>query len=102
VAIDIRHVTLYTWFLIRTFADRHTKELYDTGKSKRFPSAIWKRALRKLEYLDLTMGVDDLRVPPSNRLHKFENDRKDQHSISANNQWRIAFGLWTVTLMTLR
>ena len=77
--------------MIRTFADRHTKELYETGKSRRFPSEIWERALRRLEYLDLATRVDDLKVPPSNRLHKLERERKGQRSISVNDQWRICF-----------
>ncbi|MGE3151027.1 MAG: type II toxin-antitoxin system RelE/ParE family toxin [Nitrospiraceae bacterium] len=77
--------------MIRTFADRHTQELYETGKSKRFPSEIWQRAVRRLEYLDLVTRVDDLKVPPSNRLHKLERERKGQYSISVNEQWRICF-----------
>jgi toxin HigB-1 len=77
--------------MIRTFADRHTAELYETGKSKRFPPEIWKRALRKLEYVDLATCLGDLKVPPSNRLHELERDRKGQSSISVNDQWRICF-----------
>ena len=77
--------------MIKTFADRHTKELYETGKSKRLPPAIWKRASRKLEYLDLATGLDDLKVPPSNRFHELERDRKGQFPISVNDQWRICF-----------
>ncbi len=75
--------------MIRTFADRHTKELYDTGKSKRFPPDIWKRALRKLEYIDLAACLNDLKVPHGNRLHELERERKGQFSISVNDQWRI-------------
>ena len=77
--------------MIKTFADRHTQELYETGKSKRFPPDIWRRALRKLEYIDLATGMDDLRIPPSNRLHGLDRDRKGQLSISVNDQWRICF-----------
>ncbi len=77
--------------MIITFADRHTKELYETGKSRRLPSEIRKRALRKLEYLDLATGLDDLKVPPSNRFHELERDRRGQFSISVNEQWRICF-----------
>ena len=77
--------------MIRTFADRRTPELYATGKSKRFPSDIAKRAARKLEYLDLAVQLDDLKAPPGNRLHALGGDRKGQHSISANDQWRICF-----------
>lgn len=62
-----------------------------TGKSKRFPSEILKRALRRLEYLDLATRLEDLKVPSSNRLHKLDRDRKGQHSISVNDQWRICF-----------
>lgn len=77
--------------MIKTFADRHTKELYDKGKSKRFPSEVWERAVRKLEYLDLATSVNDLRIPPSNRLHRLDRDRVGQYAISVNDQWRICF-----------
>ena len=89
--LDKCHVTIYIYVMIKTFADRHTKELYEMGKSKRLPPAIWKRALRKLEYLDLATTLDDLRVPVSNRLHELERERKGQLSISINDQWRICF-----------
>lgn len=77
--------------VVKTFADRHTEELYETGKSKRFPSEIWKRAVRRLEYIDLATRVSDLKVPPSNRLHELRGDREGQYSVSVNNQWRICF-----------
>ena len=77
--------------MIKTFADKRTKELYETGKSKRFPPDMWERALRKLEYLDLAMSVSDLKVPPSNRLHRLERERAGHYSISVNDQWRICF-----------
>jgi proteic killer suppression protein len=77
--------------MVKTFADRHTQELYSTGKSRRFPPDITRRAMRKLEYIDLASGLDDLKVPPSNRLHELERDRKGQFSISVNDQWRICF-----------
>ena len=77
--------------MIKTFADKRTKQLYESGRSKQFPAGIWERALRKLEYLDLATSVTDLKVPPSNRLHKLERDRAGQYSISVNDQWRICF-----------
>jgi toxin HigB-1 len=77
--------------VIKTFADKRTQELYESGKSKRFPPRVWERALRKLEYLDLATSVNDLKVPPSNRLHKLERDRAGQYSISVHDQWRICF-----------
>ena len=77
--------------MIKTFADRRTRELYETGKAKRFPPDVAKRSARKLEYVDLATTLDDLRSPPGNRLHALEGDRKGQHSISINDQWRICF-----------
>lgn len=77
--------------MIKTFADRRTQELYATGKAKRFPPDIAKRASRKLEYVDLAARLEDLKNPPGNRLHSLEGDRKGQYSISVNDQWRICF-----------
>jgi len=77
--------------MIKTFANRHTQELYVTGVSRRLPSDIAKRAARKLEYVNAATRLDDLKVPPGNRLHALERDREGQHSISVNDQWRICF-----------
>jgi proteic killer suppression protein len=85
------HASRYTSGVIKTFADKRTKELYESGKSKRFPPEIWERAVRKLEYLDLATSMNDLKVPPSNRLHQLERDRAGQYSISVNDQWRVCF-----------
>lgn len=75
--------------MIKTFADRVTRDLYATRKSKRLPPDIAKRATRKLEFVDLAMRLEDLKVPPGNRLHALGADRKGQYSISVNDQWRI-------------
>jgi proteic killer suppression protein len=85
------HASRYTSGVIKTFADKRTKELYESGKSKRFPPEIWERAVRKLEYHDLATSMNDLKVPPSNRLHPLERDRAGQYSISVNDQWRVCF-----------
>ena len=77
--------------VIKTFTDRRTQELYATGKAKRFLSDVAKRAAGKLEYLDLATSLEDLKVPPGNRLHSLTGDRKGQYSISVNDQWRICF-----------
>jgi proteic killer suppression protein len=77
--------------VIKTFADRHTQELFSTGRSRRFPLDIAKRAMRKLEYIDVATSLDDLKVPPGNRLHELSRDRKGQYSIAVNDQWRICF-----------
>jgi|SRR5690625_6885702 len=81
----------YDRVMIKTFADRYTQQLYLTGESRRFPPDIIRRAIRRLEYIDLAVGLEDLRVPPSNRLHKLEGDRQGQYSISVNAKWRICF-----------
>jgi len=77
--------------VIRSFKDRHTEQLYMTGKSKRLPGDILQRARRRLEYIDLATCLDDLKVPPSNRLHALTRNRTGQHSIAVNDQWRICF-----------
>ena len=76
--MDTRRVTDCTWLMIKTFAHRLTQDLYATGKAKRFPADVAKRAARKLEYVDLATRLDDLKVPPGNRLHALEGDRKGQ------------------------
>jgi proteic killer suppression protein len=77
--------------MIKTFADKRAQDLYVTGRAKRFPPDVAKRAARKLEYIDLAACLEDLKVPRGNRLHELERDRKGQHSISVNDQWRICF-----------
>ncbi len=77
--------------MIKTFADRQAQELFATGRSKRLPPDIVRRARRKLEYIDLATWLDDLRVPPGNRLHHLGGARKGQHAIAVNDQWRICF-----------
>lgn len=77
--------------MIKTFADKRTMDLYLTGRAKRFPPDVASRAARKLEYVDLATRIDDLKVPPGNRLHRLEGDRKGHYSISINDQWRICF-----------
>lgn len=84
-------MTGYSWSVIKSFADRHTQELFATGRSRRLPPDILRRARRKVEYVDLAVSLEDLRVPPGNRLHKLEGDREGQHAISINDQWRICF-----------
>jgi proteic killer suppression protein len=89
--LDTCHVTRYKGSMIKTFFDKHTKDLYETGKSKKFPPDLLRRAIRRLEYIDLAAGVDDLKVPPSNRLHPLKGGREGQYAISINDQWRICF-----------
>jgi proteic killer suppression protein len=85
------HVIVYSRFMIKTFADKETQKLFVTGKSKRLPSDLLRRAIRRLEFIHFANDINDLLVPPSNRLHALKGDRKGQHSISINDQWRICF-----------
>jgi proteic killer suppression protein len=62
-----------------------------TGKSKRLHPDLLRRAVRRLEYIDLATSLDDLKVPPSNRLHALKGRREGEYSISINDQWRICF-----------
>jgi len=77
--------------VIKTFTDLQTEQLFVTGECRRLPPETARRARRKLEYIDLATNLDDLRVPPGNRLHKLVGDRAGQYSIAVNDQWRICF-----------
>ena len=77
--------------MIKTFSDHRTRDLYVTGKAAKFPPDITRRAVRKLEYIDLAIKLDDLKTPPGNRLHALSAERKGQHAIAINDQWRICF-----------
>lgn len=77
--------------MIKTFADKASRELFTTGASKRIPPDVAKRAARKREYVDLATSLDDLKVPPGNRLHALKGDRKSQYAIAVNDQWRVCF-----------
>jgi proteic killer suppression protein len=77
--------------MIKSFADKETQKLFMTGKSKRLSSELIRRAIRRLEYIHHAVTLGDLKVPPSNLLHALTGDRKGQHSISINKQWRICF-----------
>lgn len=78
-------------WVIRDFANQETESLFHRGVVKRIPRPVRRRALRKLLMLDAAESLDDLRVPPGNRLEKLRGDREGQYSIRINNQWRICF-----------
>ena len=78
--------------MIKTFADKGTEEFWNTGKSQGMPPAnLRKVAKRKLALLDAATSLNDLRVPPGNRLEELEKDRRGQHSIAVNDQYRVCF-----------
>lgn len=77
--------------MIRSFVDRRTAELAERRAPKGFPRDLVDRAFRKLRQVDAAVRLDDLRVPPGNRLEALSGTRKGQHSIRINDQWRICF-----------
>ena len=77
--------------MIENFAHTETERLFLTGKSRRLPPDILRRAVMRLTQLHAAMTVDDLRMPPSNRLEALSGDRAGQWSIRINGQWRVCF-----------
>ncbi len=77
--------------MIRSFADKTTAAIFSGMEVRRLPRAIQQRAAEKLALLDAAHQIEDLRVPPGNRLEKLSGDRLGQWSIRINNQWRICF-----------
>ncbi|MDH4161826.1 MAG: type II toxin-antitoxin system RelE/ParE family toxin [Nitrospirota bacterium] len=77
--------------MIQSFASSETERFFAAGKSRRFPRNVLKRAAMRLTQLDGAACLDDLRMPPSNRLEALTHDRKGQWSIRINDQWRICF-----------
>jgi proteic killer suppression protein len=77
--------------VIVSFRDADTERLWQTGKSRRIPSDIRRTAWKKLAILNAALELSHLRVPPGNRLEALSRDRKSQHSIRINDQYRICF-----------
>ncbi len=77
--------------MIRSFKDKETEFLYVTGRSKKFPLAVCKVGIRKLDYLNAAAREEDLRVPPGNRLEALKGEYEGKYSIRINDQFRIVF-----------
>lgn len=77
--------------MIRSFADPETEKIWRGERSRKLPPDIQQRAFIRLQMIEAADMLDDLRNPPSNRLHALDRDRAGQHSISINMQWRICF-----------
>lgn len=80
--------------MIVRFKSDQTKRIFDGLRSRHYPPEIQKIALRKLLLIDAATSVNDLRIPPGNRLEKLGGNRLGQYSIRINDQWRICF-VWT-------
>lgn len=77
--------------MIASFRDRDTERLFARERVRRYPAQLLTIMLRKLRVLDAAVTLDDLRMPPGNRLEKLRGDRAGQHSIRINDQWRLCF-----------
>jgi proteic killer suppression protein len=77
--------------MIRSFTDRDTERLFARTPVRRFPAELHRAMLRKLVLLDAAVRLDDLRIPPGNRLEALRGTRRGQHSIRVNDQWRVCF-----------
>jgi len=91
ITLDVINARHYYGFVIRSFKDPETERIFSRERSRKLPQSIHRSALKKLLVLDAADSLADLRVPPGNRLEKLSGDRKGQHGIRINDQWRICF-----------
>lgn len=77
--------------MIRSFADKESRKLYVTGKSRKLPPEIIRQALRKLEQINSAGKAEDLMTFPGNKLETLKGSMKGKYSIRINDQWRIVF-----------
>ena len=77
--------------MIKSFASKEARKLFERRFSRKLPQDIQRITRMKLEILDAAEALQDLRIPPSNCLEKLSGNRKGQHSIRINDQWRICF-----------
>jgi len=77
--------------MIKSFKDKETEKLFNRHFSKKLPQNLQHLARRKLVMLDAAPELNALRIPPGNRLEALKGDRKGQHSIRINDQWRVCF-----------
>lgn len=77
--------------MIQNFKDKEAKKIFERQRSRKLPPEIQQVALRKLRMLNRAQTLQDLRVPPANRLERLSGDRAGQYSIRINAQWRICF-----------
>ena len=77
--------------MIGSFRDSETEKLWRTGKSRKLPADLQRRAFRKLAILNAAVALENLRVPPGNTLEALRGTRAGQHSIRINDQYRLCF-----------
>lgn len=84
-------VVCYTTFMIKSFADKKTEDIFEGRLMKNIHPELQRKALRRLRYIDAAGRIDDLKVPPSNKLEKKKGDLKGFYAIRVNTQFRIIF-----------
>lgn len=89
--VDITYCLAIRFVMIKSFADKRTAAIFAGFTVKGLPTQIQQRARAELLAVDAAAILDDLRTPPGNRLEALKGDRKGQHSIRINDQWRICF-----------
>ena len=77
--------------MIKAFRDNETQKIYQRQRSRKLPADIQQTALRKLRMINNAVTINDLRIPPANRLEKLSGDSAGQWSIRINDQWRVCF-----------
>ncbi len=77
--------------MIASFRDKETERLWQSGKSRRLPADLERRAFKKLAILNAAVGLGNLKVPPGNLLEALRGDRAGQYSIRVNDQYRVCF-----------
>ena len=77
--------------MIQTFKDKEAEKIFRRERSRRLPEDLLRPTLRKLRMLNRAVSLEDLRVPPADRLEKLKGSRIGQYSIRVNDQWRICF-----------
>ncbi len=92
---ELQYSDIFEVFLIISFADEETENIYNGINSKkarkRLHTTLWNNAQKKLDMLNRAYKLDDLKIPPNNRLEKLERDLAGKYSIRINDQWRIIF-----------
>lgn len=77
--------------MVKSIRDAETEKIFRRERSRKLPPDIQQPAYRKLRFLHNAQGLNDLRIPPSNRLEKLKGDRQGQYSIRINDRWQICF-----------
>ena len=98
LSLDVIRITQYRLGVIQGFRDAATEDIRNGKNTKearaRLPRDLWRVATRKLDQLHRVLTLDELQIPPGNQLEALKRDRKGQHSIRINDQYRICF-VWT-------